>query len=278
MPPMQRPPRVKAYLDDVVRTCNGRGDVMASVVLFGSASTGGYSTAISDVDLLLVLRDGATAEERQRVRETVSEVEARHGLAKHPAGRQNPLQTFVDRLTANVRSFFVCTRADLLSGEPWRILDIPRAQGRFVDRIAIPSIVGSGITVWGEELLDRVPLPPIRRRDVAKSFFALFNQVLFTAVAYPLLRSATRYAMDALKRSVHSCYFCHHRRPAPLAVEIAFLQERHGSMDVLTRLLALRRDYRPSFGFVMSCLPTLARLHLGAVRDGVFPRDAHPRA
>ena len=75
----------------------------------------------------------------------------------------------------NVRAFFVCTRSDLLSGEPARVLDIPLVQAFFVDRIAIRSIVSSGITVWGEDLLARVALLPIRRLDVAKAFFGLFN-------------------------------------------------------------------------------------------------------
>ena len=75
----------------------------------------------------------------------------------------------------NVRAFFVCTRSDLLSGEPARVLDIPLVQAFFVDRIAIRSIVSSGITVWGKDLLARVALLPIRRLDVAKAFFGLFN-------------------------------------------------------------------------------------------------------
>lgn len=118
------------------------------------------------------------------------------------------LERFADRITANERAFFVCTRADLLSGDPARILAISRAQARFVDRVAIPSIVASGVVLWGEDLLPAVPLPPIRRLDVAKAFFGLFSQVIFSAAAYPLLPRATKYAMDALKRSVHNCHFC----------------------------------------------------------------------
>ena len=267
-------PRLEAYLTDVVRACAAQGDALASLVLFGSAATGGYSAAVSDVDLLLVLRNGVNAEDRRRVRDVVSELEARHGLAKPQSHRHGVLEAFADRVTANVRAFFVCTRADLLSGDPARIFDISRALARFVDRVAIPSIVASGVTVWGEELLARVPLPPIRRRDVAKAFLGLFNQVLFSAAVYPVLPSATKYAMDALKRSVHNCYFCYHIRAAPLAEEVAFFQQRHGPSRALVRLMALRSEYRPSFGFVLNCLPALARLHLRTARDNQFPRDA----
>jgi hypothetical protein len=253
--------------------CDAPGDTLDSVILFGSATTGGYSAAVSDVDLLLVLQDGATAENRRRVREAVSELEAYHGLAKPRPHRPGALEVFADRITANVRSFFVCTRADLLSGKPHRIFDIPPAQARFVDRVAIPSIVASGVTVSGEDLLPHVPLPPIRRLDVAKAFFSLFNQVLFSAAVYPVLPGATRYAMDTLKRSVHSCYFCYHLRAAPLVEEIAFFQQRYGRGSTFSRLLALRSEYRPSFGFIARCIPALARLHLRTALDNSFPRD-----
>lgn len=266
-------PRLEAYLTDV-RACAAQGGGLASLVLFGSAATGGYSSAISDVDLLLVLRDDVNAEDRRRVRDAVSELEARHGLAKHRSQPPSVLEAFAARVTANVRSFFVCTRADLLSGDPARIFDISPAQARFADRVAIPSVLASGVTLWGDELLSRVPLPPIRCFDVAKSFFGLFNQVLFSAAVYPVLPSATKYAMDALKRSVHSCYFCYHTRAAPLAEEVAFFRQRHGPSSALTRLMALRSEYRPSFWFVLGCLPALAHLHLRTAWDNQFPRNA----
>ena len=41
------------------------------------------------------------------------------------------VEHLVDRTTANVRAFFVCTRGDLLSGSIGRILDLPSAQAIF---------------------------------------------------------------------------------------------------------------------------------------------------
>jgi len=146
-----------------------------------------------------------------------------------------------------------------------------------VDRVTIPSIVATAVTVWGEELLNQVPLLPIRRLDVGKALFAHSNQVLFSAGLYPLLPSATKYAMDALKRSVHNCYFCYHGRPAKLSEEVEFFLRRHGRIRALDRLMALRSDYHRSFGFVLSCLPTLLLLHVHTARDNRFPRDARPR-
>jgi hypothetical protein len=270
MAAVKLPPRVQAYLEEVIRSCSAGGPVI-SVVLFGSASMGGYAAGVSDVDLLLVLRDDA-ANGAAAVSQRVSAIEERHGLGKARAQRRLRLEEFADRITANGRACFVCTRADLLSGEPARILGIPRSQAIFVDRVAIPSIVASGVTVWGEHLLGAVPLPPIRRRDTWIACFSLVNQVLFSAAVFPALPKATKYAMDALKRSVHNCYFCYHLRPAPLATEVAFFRQRPGGPRVLERLMELRQDYRSDFRFVLGCLPGIASLHLRTALDNRFPR------
>jgi hypothetical protein len=265
-------PKIEAYVTDVVRACTAPTGSLVSLILFGSAATGGYTAAISDVDLFLVMADDADAGEWRRIRDSVSALEVRHGVAPSSGGRSTMLGSFTDRITANVRSFFICSRADLLSGEPARILGIGRGQALFVDRIAVPSIVASAVTVWGEDLLPRVPLAPIRRFDVAKAFVGLFGQALFSTALYPLLPTATKYAMDAVKRSVHSCYYCYTARSAPLADEVAFLQRQHGPSHLLTHLLVLRREYKPSFKFVVSCLPTLVLLHARTARELSFPR------
>lgn len=268
-------PPIESYLAEIVAEYGTPGGPLVSLILFGSAAIGGYAAQHSDIDLLLVLNDPVDGAVRGRVHDRVAELEARYGFAKPRASRgglARALEKVADRVTANVRAFFVCTRADLLSGSPGRILDLRPAQARFVDRVAIPSIVGSGRTVWGEHLLDRVPLLPIRRLDVAKAFFGLFNQVLFCVAVYPLLPGATKYAMDALKRSVHNCYFCFNACPASLVTEVAFFEARYGSSRALSRLLALRQDYSPSVRFVLSCLPALVRLHWRTGRDLQFPR------
>jgi hypothetical protein len=262
--------RVAAYVSDIALIGSGPRGSLVSVILFGSASTGGYTEGVSDLDLLLVVEDWTGPAERRRVSRAMEEVEARHGFAKPRARRPGfpgAMETIASRVTANVRTFFICTRADLLSGDSGRILGLSRIQTVFVDRIAVPSIVGSGRTVWGENLLVDVAPPPIRRMDVGKAFFGLFSQLLFVVAIYPLLSDATRHAMDVLKRSVHSCYFCHQGRPAPLTDEVAYFEYRYGEDRALKRLLSLRHEYHPSFLFCLQSLGAVARLHLRTARD-----------
>jgi predicted nucleotidyltransferase len=271
-------PRAASYIADVARVAGEDGS-LASLVLFGSAATGGYARSVSDVDLLIVLHDDTVPAARERIRDAVERLEQEHGLAKQRhagSALATALTSFADRVTANVRTFFICTRGDLLSGDPARILGVPALQAAFVDGVAIPSIVGSGVTVHGEDLLSEVPLPDIRRSDVAKAFFGLLNHVLFTVATYPVLPAATRYAMDALKRSVHNCYFCYHARPAALKDEVAWFRERYGPDAILDQLLRLREDYGASPRFVIGCIGALVRLHWRTARDVRFPRPARP--
>jgi len=270
LPPLA--PQVQTYRAEVVRTCETVEPLVLSIVLFGSDATGSYSAAVSDVDLLFVVRETASGEERSRLCAISLPQKHSKALPNVLCDRPGLLECFADRATANERTFLVCTRADLLSGDPARILAISRAQARFVDRGAIPSTFASGAVLWGDDLLPAGHLPPIRRLDVAKAFFSLFSQVLLSAAAYPLLPSATKYAMDAMKRSVHNCYFCYEGRAAPLIEEVRFFDQQQGPGFGRRQLMMLRQQYRPCFAFVLTALPAIARQHWRTATDNQFPR------
>jgi hypothetical protein len=141
-----------------------------------------------------------------------------------------------------------------------------------VDRIVLASVIVSAKTVWGEELLPLIPLPPLRRLDVFKALFGLAGLILLSAAAFPVLSDATRYGMGALKHSLHSCYFCYHLKTDPLNEEVEFFNSRLGRSRTLLELLNQRRKYHRSFAFVLRCIPVLFRLHLRTAWDNRFPR------
>jgi hypothetical protein len=247
---------------------------LVSAVLFGSAAKGGFSGDVSDVDVIMVVPDDASRETRRRLGGDVARLEAFHGL--RPATTHSPgrLRTLIERAVGHGFSCFVCTRGDLISGDLARVIDLRPLETPFVDRIIFASIVASAVTVWGEDLLPRVHVPSVRRLDVFKAFFGFSCQVVLSIVTFPALPEATKYAMGALKHSLHSCFFCYHQRTATLDEEVAFFNRRLGANRTLVELLSLRREYRRSFAFVIRCLPTLARLHLRTARDGRFPPAA----
>lgn len=273
-PPL--PSRVQEYLNAVVSTCTQHRRPLTSLVLFGSAAKGGFSNDVSDVDLLVVLPDSVGRDDRRHLLEALMRLEVAHGFRPTLGGSKAALETFAERVGGNALSAFVCTRSDLLSGNVARVLDLNSIEAAFVDRIVFASIVTSAVTVWGEDLLPGVPIPPVRRVDVLKALNAFTNQIALSVAGYPVLDDATKYAMGTMKRSLHSCYFCYHRRTAPLEAEAAFFAARLGENRVLSELIALRANYRKSFGFVIRCGPTLARLHFRTLRDNHFPLHVTP--
>jgi hypothetical protein len=262
--------RAQQYLDAVAQLPCGESSLV-SVILFGSAASGAVSGS-SDVDLIIVLPDGATAEDRRRLGGEVAGIEIAHGL-RLPASRpKNPLERFIEHAGGDAHSCFLCTRGDLLSGNVARVFGLRAVEELLVDRIVLASVIVSAKTVWGEELLPRVPLPPIRRLDVFKALFGLAGLILLSAELFPVLPDATRYAMGALKHSLHSCYFCYRLKNAPLNEEVEFFNSRLGRSATLLELLNQRREYHRSFAFVLRCVPLLARLHFRTAWDNRFPR------
>jgi hypothetical protein len=83
---------------------------------------------------------------------------------------------------------------------------------------------------------------------------------------------ATKYAMGALKLSLHSCYFCYRTKTASLDDEVAFFKFRLGRERTSQDLLNLRKEHQRSFAFVLICVPILIRLHLRKVCDSQLPR------
>jgi predicted nucleotidyltransferase len=268
------PARVQTYLNALVETCAQGRVSLVSVVLFGSAATDGFTAAVSDVDVIIVVSDETSRASRRQLVEDVARLEILHELRPVTTHRPKGVLARIERVVGHGFSCFVCTREDLLSGDVARVLNLLPWEALFVDRIVFASIVASATTVWGEDLAPRVPVPSVRRLDVFKALFGFSSQVLMSAVTFPVLPDATKYAMGTLKHSLHSCFFCYHQRTATLTDEVAFFNSRLGASRTLMELLSLRRSYRPSFAFVIRCLPTLARLHLRTARDNRFRRAA----
>jgi Nucleotidyltransferase domain len=263
--------RVQEYLDGVAQLHPGGVISLVSVILFGSAASGAFSES-SDVDLIIVIPDKTSPEDRRLLHGAVTDLEIMHGLRFPESQPKNPLEKFAEHAGGQAHSFLFCTRSDLISGDVARIFGLRASERVFLERTFLASVIVSAKTVWGEDLLSLVPLPSLRRLDVFKALFRLTGLILLSAAAFPVLPDATRYAMGALKHSLHSCYFCYHMKTAPLHDEVAFFNVRLGRSRTLVELLNQRQEYHRSFAFVLRCVPILFWLHLRTVWDNQFPR------
>jgi hypothetical protein len=262
---------VQQYLDGVAQLHPGGVISLVSVILFGSAASGAFSES-SDVDLIIVIPDETSEEDRRLLRGAVTDLEIMHGLRFPENRHKNPLEKYAEHAGGHAHSFFFCTRGDLISGDVARVFGLRAAEEVFLERTFLASVIVSAKTIWGEDLLNLVPLPSLRRLDVFKALFRLTGLVLLSAAAFPVLSDATRYAMGALKHSLHCCYFCYHLRTDSLGEEVAFFNSRVGRSRALLELLNQRQEYHRSFVFVLRCVPIIFLLHLRTVWDNRFPR------
>jgi hypothetical protein len=263
--------RVQHYLHQVAQLHPDGATSLMSVILFGSAAIGDFSQS-SDVDLVIVIPDETSPEDRCQLLAEVTELEIMHGLRLPERRSKKPLVSFAEHAGGHAHACFICTRDDLISGNVARIFGLRRVEQIFLERMFLASVIVSAKTVWGEDLLSLVPLPSLRRLDVFKALFRSTAFILLCGVAFPVLSEATRYAMSTLKHSLHSCYFCYHLKTAPLNEEVAFFNARLAGDRTLRDLLNQRREHHRSFTFVLRCVPILFRLHLLALRDNQFPR------
>ena len=263
---------VQQYIDAVTQLRPNGATSLVSVILFGSAARGAFSQS-SDVDLIIVVPDETSAEDRRRLRAKVNGLEIMHGFRPPESERTNLLESFAAHAGGHAQSCFLCARAELISGDVARIFGLRRAEEIFVERMLLASVMVSARTVWGEDLLSLVPLPALRRLDVFKSLFRSTSFILFCVAAFPVLSDATKYAMSTIKHALHGCYFCYQMKTASLDEEVQFFNARLGRNRALSDLPHQRENYHRSFTFVLSCLPTLVRLHLRTLRDNRFPRS-----
>jgi hypothetical protein len=265
------PESVSTYLEQVVALADSTGGACVSIILYGSAAVGGYQ-AVSDVDLMLVLADDASADTRERMERGLLEIEERLGMGGAEAKGRGRLHQAVNGRLGVFGSHFVCPRSAFLAGEAWRIFGVSARSHGLISRIIFANILCSATTVWGEDLRPLVRTANVTRVDLLKALWGVWS-ILIVAVmlALPRPRVATRYAMAALKKSVHNTYFCYALSPAPLALKVTFFTGRMRALVGLRRLLSLREHYQPSVAFVLSCLWTIPYLHYRAARDNRFP-------
>ncbi len=112
---------------------------------------------------------------------------------------------------------------------------------------------------------------PVTRADVAKAMASSAPVLMLAVLGLPFTPSATKYAMAALKKSLHNCYFCYGQPPSTVFGKVRFFSERYPQLSGLNLLLDLREVYRPSARFTWWCIWALPYLHYRAARDNCFP-------
>ena len=266
------PANVRLYLDAVLKFADQKDSEIVCIMIFGSVAKGGFSP-VSDVDLLVVLADEVPRREKKRLEHDLGALELEHKLRERPKSKKEFVRAMADRLAAQFKSYFVCYKEDFVSGNSAAVFGInPVLESLLMTtRIALANVVMSARTAWGEDLLSQVRIPSLTRGHLTKMCVELLAFNAGALGVYPVLPNATKYSMSALKWMLHTCHFCITLKPSTIEQEIEFFRARLEMDATFPALLSLRRDYQPSFRFVIGCFGTIVRLYSVTVKAAVFP-------
>lgn len=265
--------QVGNYIDDVIRLAETRSSEIVSVATFGSVAKNGFSQSVSDVDLIVALADGVPGKTKRIISGELAALELKHRLREQPNSKREVVYARIDEAAGQFKSYFVCGKHDLLSGNTAAVFNVnPLAESLLISpHIAFANIVTSAKVIWGENFFDEIHIPTLSKAHLAKNCIGFLLLSACAVLWYPFVPNATKYSMSALKWMLHGCYFCYTLKSATVEKEVDFFQAKVGAGEVFTELLSLRREYHPSFGFIISCFIVLIRLYVITARENKFP-------
>lgn len=267
---------VRNYIDDVIRLAEVRSSEIVSVAAFGSVAKNNFSQSVSDVDLIVALADVVPQKTKQAISGELAALELKHKLREQPNSKREAVYARIDEAAGQFKSHFVCYKRDLLSGNTAAVFAVnPLAESLLISpHIAFANIVMSAKVIWGEDFLSEIHLPTLSKAHLAKNCAGFLLLNICALLWYPLVPNATKYSMSALKWMLHGCYFCYTLKSATVEEEVAFFATKLGADKAFTELLFLRREYQPSFGFIIRCFKVIIRLYVITVEENKFPIKA----
>lgn len=184
-------------------------DAVRSVLLFGSVVSG-ETTAVSDIDLLVVLEDDTDQGYRGSVRARCLQL-AEQYLAVEDA-RENPIERGVDRATGMFRSGFVVTASEVERGTFHAIFNTSRLAYVLAPwRTVLAAVFDRTVTLYGPSLApdwNQLVHPSNRAiRELLRSW--LISTLLAAAqLVYGFVSTRSiRYSMEAHKWTLYNCAF-----------------------------------------------------------------------
>lgn len=247
---------------------------LLSLIIFGSAIRGEYQQDLSDVDMIFVINDDTSRKIKSKISKELNELEYKHIFRKKKASIVDAVYKRAEDMTGMYISHFVCYRKDFLAAEFSKIFNL----NLFLCKIFAPTdvvwanVIKSAKTLWGENLLDRSSLSEITRHQIRKSRWMNLVLCIGALLTYPFHSDATKYAMEAVKWSLQTCYFSYTLKPASTEEAVAFFNQNSNRKPIFENLLDLRRNYQKSLSFVIKSFRAVAYLHNKTLKENELPK------
>jgi len=228
-----------------------------SIIHFGSKNF----TKISDVDLIIVV-NGIENNEIKEIRRKLKLIEIKYGFRSITKSLIGNILNLIEEDTGMFCSNFVCNRQDLIEGKFSKIFHT----NRFLTYLLIPTnivflnIFSSYKIIYGEEINHLLPQFDINYFQYIKSILMCFILSIISILLLFVSKDATKYAMEAVKWSLHNTYFYHNRNSMTTEELISLFIDK--GFKHLIRLQQLRMNYKKDVFFNLLSLFLVVKIHM----------------
>lgn len=267
------PPKTKAYIEKTVQLCIENDVVLVSLIVFGSHVKGDFLEDFSDVDMILVIADETSKKTMRKLRKDLLKLEFSYRFRMRSKSFFDIVFKAAEHITGMFISHFICYRKEFLTAKFTKVFNVNPVLAFLLapTNIVWASTMTSAQTIVGKNLLKIVPMPPITKKDVLKSNVMNSFLSLAACLAYPFHPDATKFAMEALKWSLLTCYFCYKKKSRTIADIIKFFQDHSFNDPLFQEMLSLREKYKKSFLFTAKSSRVVRRLHRMTIKENQFP-------
>ncbi len=264
------PPGVRKYLGEafsLLFSYLGERSVVG-LYLFGSA-LGGEFSASSDFDFLVVLGDGVTVKQIERVKSLLEGLEIKHGLREEKFSILGKVLRAIERSTGMFESHFVCRKKDLLRADFPRIFNTSPLMSKLLapSPIVLGSVLSRIKRLYGEDLHQKVAIPKATPFTIIKSLAMNLLLSLFSLILYPFSSRANKYEMEAAKWSIMASYYYLKKRGYTLTQAAKHFTKLGISKTYLKRLLQLRNNYHNDIHFGLATPLQILKIHTKTLKQ-----------
>ncbi|MBY8999377.1 MAG: nucleotidyltransferase domain-containing protein [Candidatus Heimdallarchaeota archaeon] len=270
-------PKARNYIGESIGLIIKNKIDLLSLIIFGSVAKGEYQPDLSDVDIIFVINDKTSKKDKTYISRELTKLEYKHTFRKKNGSIVDTVYKRAEDMTGMYVSHFVCYRKEFHAAKFSKVFNVNLLLCKLFapTDVVWASVVKSATTLWGENLLEKASLAEVRRSQIKKSKvmnLALCTAALLTYIFHP---HATKYAMEAVKWSLQTCYFSYTLEPATTTKTVQFFLQKGYDNPLLENLLDLRKCYRRSLRFILKSFKVVSNLHKKTLRENQFPKKIY---
>ncbi len=236
--------------------------------MFGSLVKG-YSTKVSDADILIIISDDCTKKEINYLHRLIMAYEIKSNYLVPPRGLVSRILYSVDKSTGMFISHFIARKKDFLKGNFAQTFQVNKLIAKVLapNEIVFGSVLCRAKVVYGQDIIKEANFPNVSMMQLFKSILMNMITSLSVLFIFPLTKRATLYEMETAKWSLLAAYYYVKHDSPPLPTLLKFFLDHNISSKYVKRWIFLRNNYRPDHKFGFTTPLNILKIHAAVLKQ-----------